>query len=442
MITHLSAEEIEDYAKRRARRPEVACVNEHLFNCVVCYQQFLSVFQTQRRFPIEIDLDDLAGFRGWHLQGEELKAYVASQMDEPDRRYASRHLRECAWCREEVSYFSEFTSKLDFYLSRRHAPLKLPRARSRFLDRLSAIPVAWSPVRLAGAAALVILLISATWLWSVRGTNPQSKGATLSAQSQEDSSSPTRVPSVAQATDTPQPVGTSRPDTTTKAGQIIDSKHQLGRSNSPVPAIQVSPKGRDVEKLRREIEASLIAENLAMPSVIETFDRTRVVLRGDDNKSESFQITSPYNTLISDDQSTFRWTALSGASSYVVSVYDTNLNLIATSAPLTATEWLAPNRFKRGKVYTWIVTALKDGKEILAPTLPARAEFKIIESSELLQLNRQTRQIHSDAARGVLYAKAGLLDEAEREFQKHLALYPADEQARKLLKAVKSWREP
>src|SRR5690348_16267759 len=100
MMTHLSAEEIEDYAKRRAPRPEVARVNDHLFSCAACYQRFLSIFQAQRRFPIEIDLDDLAGFRSWHLQGEELKAYVAGQMDELDRSYANRHLRECAWCSE------------------------------------------------------------------------------------------------------------------------------------------------------------------------------------------------------------------------------------------------------------------------------------------------------------------------------------------------------
>jgi anti-sigma factor RsiW len=442
MITHLSAEEIEDYVKPREPRQEVARVNEHLFSCAACYQRFLSVFQTQRGFPIEIDLDDLAGLRGWHLQGEELKAYVAGQMDELDRGYANLHLRDCAWCREEVSHFSEFTSKLEFYLSRRHAPLKQPRVRRKYFQRPGAMPVAWTPVRLAGAAALVLLLISATLLWSISRTKSQRKDATLSAQSQEDSSSLTRLPSVAQTTDTSQHVQTPRPDASARTGQKSDPKNKSGRSNAPVPAIQVSPNGRNVEKPRREIEASLIAENLMMPSVIEMFDRTPVVLRGDDNKSESFQATSPYSTVISGDQPTFRWTALSGASSYVVSVYDANLNLIETSAPLTETEWLAPSRLKRGRVYTWIVTALKDGKEILAPTLPARAEFKIIESSELLQLNRRIRQMHSGAARGALYAKAGLLDDAEREFQKHLMLYPVDEQVKKLLQTIKSWREP
>jgi hypothetical protein len=48
----------------------------------------------------------------------------------------------------------------------------------------------------------------------------------------------------------------------------------------------------------------------------------------------------------------------------------------------------------------------------------------------------------SHAARGVLYAKAGLLDEAEEEFQTHLVLLPADERVKRLLEIVKSWRDP
>jgi hypothetical protein len=101
-----------------------------------------------------------------------------------------------------------------------------------------------------------------------------------------------------------------------------------------------------------------------------------------------------------------------------------------------------PRRLERGVVYTWVVTALKEGKEILAPTLPVRAEFKIIEQSERAKLHNLIKNIQSGAARGVVYAKAGLLDEAEQELRIHLTHYPADGSARKLLETIKSWREP
>jgi len=79
---------------------------------------------------------------------------------------------------------------------------------------------------------------------------------------------------------------------------------------------------------------------------------------------------------------------------------------------------------------------------VLAPTLPARAEFKIIDKSELTSLNNRINQTHSVVARGILYAKAGLLDEAERELRAQLSLNPNDNAARNLLRTVKSWRDP
>jgi hypothetical protein len=59
----------------------------------------------------------------------------------------------------------------------------------------------------------------------------------------------------------------------------------------------------------------------------------------------------------------------------------------------------------------------------------------------LNKLRRKVNQIHSAAARGVIYAKAGLLDKAEQEFLSHLDRNPADEQAKSLLRTIRLWRE-
>src|SRR3954451_20971010 len=118
------------------------------------------------------------------------------------------------------------------------------------------------------------------------------------------------------------------------------------------------------------------------------FDRSPVVARGSEIRSESFAALRPLSTVISEDQPTFRWTACRGATSYTVSIYDANLHLISTSEPLTETQWLMPVPLERGVMHTWIVTALKDGKQLFAPAPPARAEFKIIEGSKLVELSR------------------------------------------------------
>src|SRR5262249_38949224 len=145
-------------------------------------------------------------------------------------------------------------------------------------------------------------------------------------------------------------------------------------------------------------------------------------------------------TVITAERPIFRWTPLGGATSYRVSVYDASLTLVRTSGPITATSWRIPERLNRGTGYTWMVTALKNCKEVFAPALPARAEFRVIEASERMRLNCRLDNTVSHAARGVLYARAGLLDNAEREFQAHLRIRQHDKQAARLFSTVKSWR--
>jgi hypothetical protein len=189
------------------------------------------------------------------------------------------------------------------------------------------------------------------------------------------------------------------------------------------------------------IERALIAKSLAMPPAIVMLDRTpSIAIRGKHPSVQSFTIVSPLTTVVDNDRPTFSWTALSGATSYTVSVFDTNLHLIKTSGQLHETQWSMLTRLASGIKYTWIVTALKDGQEVIAPAPPARAEFKILGEPELRSLKRMVSRTTSHAARGVLYAEAALLDEAEKEFQTHLKLRPADERVKRLLRIVQSWR--
>jgi hypothetical protein len=444
MSTHLSTKQVEDYVERTLPRAEMARADEHINGCEACYRQFLNEFQAWRRFPIEIDLEELAGLKGWHLQGEELKAYVEGRMDELDLDYANLHLQDCAWCREEVDNFSEFTAKLDYYLSKRHSPAKQPSAWNKYHPNLSAVPGDWKPARLGSAAAalILLLLISAAAVWSVLRPKTPGREATVSEPSRKDDSLVVSAPPGTQAAVTARPAQPGSSDTNKRQEQISNPSRNGRQSRSLPSDAAISQAKRKEVRSRQEVEIALPAGDLVLPPVIEVFDRSPVVLRGDDNKGDSFNVISPYSTVIGVDQPTFRWTALSGASSYTVSVYDSDLNLIKTSGPLTGTQWSLPIRLGRGVIHTWIVTALKNGREILAPTLPSRAEFKVIEYSEWVKLIRTVKQAHSGVQRGALYAKAGLLDEAEREFRHYLTLYPADETAKKLLQTVRLWRQP
>jgi hypothetical protein len=101
MDTHLSTEEIRNYLGRKLSQHDFNRASDHVHSCKVCYRDSLA--ELQERFPIEIDLDELAGMQGWHLEGEEVAAYVEGRMDELNFECASLHLEECGSCMEKTS---------------------------------------------------------------------------------------------------------------------------------------------------------------------------------------------------------------------------------------------------------------------------------------------------------------------------------------------------
>jgi hypothetical protein len=152
-----------------------------------------------------------------------------------------------------------------------------------------------------------------------------------------------------------------------------------------------------------------------------------------------FSVQGPAGIVIETDRPTFRWTALGGAT-YTVSIYDSNVSKVAESDSLTSTEWTPPTALARGRTYVWQVRATtSDGQQVVAPSPAAgRAKFKVLEQSSLerIALAKQSGS-NSHLLMGVLYAEAGLVSDAEREFNALLAANPNSSTARKLLQSVR-----
>jgi hypothetical protein len=420
MDTHLSTEEIRNYLGRKLSQHDFNRASDHVHSCKVCYRDFLAGLQ--ERFPIEIDLDELAGMQGWHLEGEELAAYVEGRMDELNFECASLHLEECGSCMEKTS--AAFEYRLEHPRLSPIARRKQPSTWSRYLHGFQSI----SSPRLQLATAAVLLCL-ALFMWVL--LQPNSKNSQLAGTPPSETHSPNPSPH--------QPTAPVQPD----PGTGSDKRHNVDKTMPGQWAATPHSEQQGVIRQEEEIERALIAKNLVMPIGIEMLDRTpSIAIRGNQASVQSFAIVRPFATAISNDRPRFSWTALNGATSYRVSVFDANLHLIETSKPLDETQWMMPDHLQPGIVYTWTVTALKNGQEIVAPAPPARAEFKILGKAELRKLNHLVSRTRSHAARGVLYAEAGLLDDAERELQLHLSIWPADERAKKLSETVKSWRYP
>ena len=418
MDIHLSTEEIKAYLALTLAKNDFKRVGNHVHSCETCYQRFLG--KLQERFPIVIDLDELAGMRGWHLEGEELSAFVEGRSDELEFECATLHLQECSPCMEKVSAAFEHT--LEYPRSNGRASSKPASFSPKYLPGFQSISL--PRLQLAVAAALLFAL--ALIAWAV--LQPKSEKSQLAGAQPPETISP-------DPSQQPTVPGPRAPRTGANIGKKLDESMP-----GHVPASVHSDK-RKARRQEDEFERALIAKNLTMPPAIEMLDRTpAIAVRGNPSYDPSFKIIRPFATLIKNDRPVFSWIALSGATSYTVSVFDAALNLIRTSEPLTETHWLIPEPLEAGIVYTWTVTALKDGHEVVAPAPPARAEFKMLGKLELRKLNRSVSRTKSHAARGVLYAEAGLLDEAEKEFRSHLRPRPADERVRALFLIVKSWR--
>ena len=117
--------------------------------------------------------------------------------------------------------------------------------------------------------------------------------------------------------------------------------------------------------------------------------------------------------------------------------------MIAKSDALTADrrEWLIPNALKRGEIYSWTVTAMVDGREVISPGPSApEMKFQILSTDHLRQLNQQ-KKLRSTVALGIFYVKTGLIGEAKQQFRVLVQENPKSEAALKLLRQVRTWQK-
>jgi hypothetical protein len=417
MTTHLTDEQMLNYSIRRVSFDEIGKLTEHLHACRSCYQAYLTILQ--RKFPIEIDFEELGGLKGWHLQGQELMDYVEARMSELDFDYASLHLQECADCEQRVN-----DALTDWFEYESPSNRKTARILRPFWQDHVSAPFRTSSLSVRIAAAILVAVGFVFVLWTSLGPkSPEQSSAKTPSETTPSEPSLRRD-------------ATASSNSDREVGLPTENKNNVlgvaGIHQDPPQAIEHRP---------RWSENDLIARELVMPASIEELDRTpKIAIRGGHPSVESFAVIEPYATLLRTPQPTFSWTPLPGARLYRVSVYDADLHVVGTSGPLTDNQWTITGPLKPGKVYTWAVTAIKEGLEVSAPAAPGRAEFKILSKGELANLERRTAGVVSQAARARLYAEAGLLVDAEVQFLRYLSKNPDDERVRNLLRTIRGWR--
>jgi anti-sigma factor RsiW len=442
---HLSLDEIEQYRRGRAASPaRLLALDDHLALCAACRSKATEMENVNELLlSLKSDLSEADTQTSEHLTSEQLAAYVDDSLVEVDREIAENHLTVCRACEREARELMDFKATITPQLNERHEPATSQLSASQPGRKLlsSLWPQAWSasPLRAAVVAAAVLLLtVGSAWLIWKRVSNEdrqvaQSEGAPTAPVANNDQSTNAGNSSQPDVTPTQQTHEEGATDIVLAlndgGGSVtLDADGNLSGLETLAPA------------QAEAVKTALRTQRVVNPSTLAGIGTRGGVLRGDEGQgSETFIVRSPIGVIVETPRPTLRWDALDGAT-YTVTIYDSNFNPITTSGALVSPSWTPPRALARGQIYSWQVTALKQGVETKSPRPPApEAKFKVLEGGKAAEIQRVRRsQPNSHLALGVLYAQAGLLDDAEREFNALLRANPKSEIARKLLNNVRN----
>jgi hypothetical protein len=357
----------------------------------------------------------------------------------------------CESCADEVQDLLAFRTTIASTPKHTSPPAEKPGfERLRAFWQVFAAP---APRRFATASAVALLLVSTSlalvYVWRTLRIDPEitqnpAPNKVTVPPTPTPAAIPQATPAVQPGTVTespgPQPNVSSTPEQVSdlvlalsdSGGRVtLDSQGNLGGLDALSPAA------------RRAVRNALVTGRLESPPDDAELRGKRGTLLGEDNSKAEFALLGPVGTVVRGERPVFRWRPLTGATSYKVTILDPDFNVVASSPPLTTNSWTPESRLARGVVYSWQVAAVEsDGREVIAPSAPApEARFKVLGLERARELMRAEKvNPRSHLARGVLYARAGLLDDAERELRALVSANPQSPAARKLLRSLQATR--
>jgi hypothetical protein len=290
------------------------------------------------------------------------------------------------------------------------------------MDRIAAAlraPILKIPSWIYAATALSLLAV-AVWIATSKRT-PQ--------QIVQAPPAPTTSPSVSPAPPAPE------------------TAPALVRLNDGGSSLTLDARGRLVgvdqwpSEYRRMAENALSNQKAPRSPLLAGLSRRGSSLMGAGDDGRRFEIIEPAGKVLLADRPAFKWTQLDDAEGYVVEVYGEQFNLLLSSPLLKGLSWTAP-QLARGKVYSWQVKAIRGGQEFIAPRQTApQAKFRILDKAAAAEIARARRDYASShLLLGLLYARAGLLTEAEQEFRALQKDNPDSDAPRKLTASVSGTR--
>ncbi len=439
MTEHLSEQSIEQYRLKAMASAELLAADEHLAKCDECHGRIGDPAQLKGALDsFFANFTKTPTANDDHLSYEQLEAYVDDKLDHVGREIADVHLGVCPECAEELRQLNELAA-VPAFTTRETSPSSSNWNKfSQFLH----LPYETAWFRFAAVALVLVTLGAVVWIFLMRSRQPQNQ--LIESRSPVDMGLPAPStegpPSIdRQAQEQPQP--SASPNSSPRivvelndgSGRVM--LNETGGVNGLPPDLPAS--------YQEQVKIALSTQRLNTATALEGLGAKNGVLMGASGEGVPFALIGPVGAVVLSSRPNFRWRSLSGASNYVVRVFDLNFKEIAKSPPQSGTEWKATAPLLRGAVYIWQVTAIKNGEEIKSPAPPAsEARFRILAQDKLLEVDH-ARKVYANShlILGTIYAHAGLLQEAESEFRSLLKNNPGSAVAAKLLREVTQKRE-
>jgi hypothetical protein len=429
MTEHLTETQVSLFRERALGPTERERIDSHVAECASCLRRILPSEDTALVYSelTEALLPDSAD-EPFHLSNVEVRRYANASIDQADRVIFESHFEVCNQCREAVQSLMAGPQVESVSASTRSVEI----AAQQFSPAWSAA-FQFTPARVAAGVLVAACVVLAFVAW-LRWHSPAVDHTGQQASSQTPSNTP------GSGSPTPTQTEVNREPTADQFATVV-SLEDNGRK------IHLDSEGKLIgleelpEANRSLVRSVLTTKTLSKPEALEKLTAPAITLMDPTDRENTFSLLGPSGTVIATDRPNLRWQALAGATSYTISVFDSDFNRVTQSAPQTATQWTTPT-LRRGIIYSWEVVALKNGQEVRSPVAPApRAQFKILEAEKLLELiNLKKHKPISHLTLGLTYARFGLLAEAEEQLQILARENRNSPVASRLLRTIQEWR--
>ncbi|MET0647437.1 MAG: zf-HC2 domain-containing protein [Pyrinomonadaceae bacterium] len=480
---HLTGEAIELYRTRRSSAAETLAAQHHVAGCADCRARLAAAVEADAALPslrkqMAPAEDDAFGADS-HLSYEQLSLYVDGGLDEVEREIADSHLSFCEDCAADLAdlrQYARLAASAEPTPAARPARDESPSFWRRFAALLGSFA---RPLPATAAAALVLITLGGVWLATRDGVappvdesarvRPETNQAPTPAVAPEQKNVPSPTPPPVETSSAPIVDNSGRPSPS-PAPPAIDAPR--APSNVAAPGINPAPPASELVALndggshvtldrrgrlkglegappdaRLAVSRALRSRSIETASALNGLaeDEGDTLMGRGGTVGASFALRGPVGKVVRETRPALSWSPLAGARSYTVAVVDSKFTPVAQSRALNQTSWTTDAALARGAVYSWQVTAtLEDGTQVTAPAAPApQARFRVLDAEAHDRLTRLEKAApNSRLARGVAYAQAGLLDEAEAELKELLKENPRSQVARDLLRSLRQPSRP